>query len=81
MEKIQTIRKVTSKGQVTLPSSWRERVKNDTVVFIEHGNVLEVHPAEVLVGEEVLFDAVRDNDGKGIPVDDLMHALKKDIAT
>ena len=80
MAKTQTIRRITSKGQVTLPASWRKRMKNDTVVFMERGTVLEVHPAEVLAGEEVLFDALRDNGGTGLPITDLIHELQKDLA-
>jgi len=65
---------------VTLPSKWRQRIQSNTVVFIERDNILEIHPAEVITGEEVLFDAVRDNNGKGIPVEDLIEALEKDTA-
>ncbi len=81
MAKTPTIRRITSKGQVTLPASWRARMGNhDTIVFVERGNILEVHPAEIVVGEEVLFDAVRDTKGVGIPVSKLITALKKDLA-
>jgi AbrB family looped-hinge helix DNA binding protein len=72
------IRKLTSKGQVTLPSAWRKRIGTDTVELVDKGGVLEVRPAEIISGEEVLFDAERDNKGKGIPIDDLMKALKND---
>ena len=70
---------MTSKGQVTLPASWRERIQTDTVVFVERGDMLEIHPGEIISGEEVLFDAIRDNNGKGIPVSDLIRALEKDL--
>ncbi len=67
------------KGQVTLPASWRERVKTDTVVLEDNGESLTISPAELIVGEEVLFDAIRDNKGKGIPIENLVDALKKDL--
>jgi bifunctional DNA-binding transcriptional regulator/antitoxin component of YhaV-PrlF toxin-antitoxin module len=75
-----TVRHVTSKGQVTLPASWRARTGSETVVFVERDSVLEVHPAEIVTGEDVLFDAVRDADGKGLPVTDLVRELKKDLS-
>jgi len=74
-----TIRKMNTKGQVTLPSKWRDKIGTDTVLLEEKDNTLVVRPAEVIVGEEVLFDAVRDNKGKGIPIDDLAKALEKDL--
>jgi len=80
MNKISAVRKITEKGQVTLPSSWRKRVGVQNVVFVEKGDVLEVLPAEIITGEEVIFDAKRDNDGKGLPANDLVKALKKDLA-
>jgi len=38
----QRIQKVTSKGQMTLPASWRNRVNTDTVVVTTRGDVLEI---------------------------------------
>jgi len=74
-----TIRKMNVKGQVTLPAMWRERIKTDTVILEDKGSQLTISPAEVITGEEVLFDAVRDNDGKGVPIEDLTKALKKNL--
>jgi bifunctional DNA-binding transcriptional regulator/antitoxin component of YhaV-PrlF toxin-antitoxin module len=76
---MKTVRKITQKGQVTLPSSWRNRTNADLVSFVENGDVLEIHPAEIITGEEVLFDAVRDNNGEGIPAGELIKALKKNV--
>jgi bifunctional DNA-binding transcriptional regulator/antitoxin component of YhaV-PrlF toxin-antitoxin module len=76
---IKTIRKMNTKGQVTLPAVWRERIKTDTVVLEDKGNQLTISPADVIVGEEVLFDAVRNNNGKGIPIKDLVKALQNDL--
>ena len=67
------------KGQVTLPSKWRDRIGTDLVVLEDDGNQLIVRPADIIIGEEVLFDAVRDNKGKGIPIEDLIKELEKDL--
>jgi bifunctional DNA-binding transcriptional regulator/antitoxin component of YhaV-PrlF toxin-antitoxin module len=74
-----TIRKMNTKGQITLPVAWRDRVKTKTVVLEDKGSQLTISPANIIVGEEVLFDAVRDNGGRGIPVKDLVKALKNDL--
>lgn len=76
---MKTVRKITEKGQVTLPAKWRKRFQSDLVSFTERDGVLEVRPAELIEGEEVLFDAVRDNDGQGIPAHELVKALKKSL--
>jgi len=79
MDKTSTIRKMTSKGQVTLPARWRKRIGTDTVLVIDNGVSLEIKPAEIITGEEVLFDAKIDNDGKGIPINDLIKALEGEL--
>lgn len=76
---LKTIRKMNVKGQVTLPSKWRDRIGTDLVVLEDDGNQLIVRPADIIVGEEVLFDAIRDNKGKGIPIEDLIKELEKDL--
>ena len=72
-------RKITSKGQVTLPASWRKKIGTEMVLVIEKDNKLEIIPAEIIAGEEVLFDAIRDSNGKGIPVTDLIFSLKSSL--
>ena len=67
------------KGQVTLPVLWRERINTDTVIIEERGTQITISPAEIITGEEVLFDAIRDNNGKGIPISDLVKALQDDL--
>ena len=80
MNKATIIRRLTSKGQVTLPSAWRKRIGTNIVEFIDKGGVLEVRPAEIISGEEVLFDAKRDTGGKGVPIKDFIEVLKKDLS-
>lgn len=77
--KTSIVRKMNTKGQVTLPSSWRTKIGTDTVVVEDLGSSLVIRPAEVITGEEVLFDAVRDNNGKGILAEDFIKALKKEV--
>lgn len=74
-----TIRKTNIKGQITLPSSWRKKVKSDTFLIEEKDNLLTIIPAEIITGEEVVFDAIRDNRGKGVPIKDMIRALKEDL--
>lgn len=71
--------RATSKGQVTLPSEWRNNFSgNDFLMKVEANRVI-ITPAivEELGDEEILFDAERDNNGKGISLDDLIQLLKE----
>jgi len=80
MEKTaQKIQKVTSKGQITLPSSWRKQTNTDQVLVVTKGNKIEITPARLAVDEKdyTVFDAIRDNSGKGIMAEDLLKILKK----
>ena len=78
------IQRVTSKGQITLPISWRRKMGNrSTIVVRTKGDVLEITPlrTEDERDEEwvTLFDAVRDNNGKGMPVEEMIAALEKSV--
>lgn len=42
-----------------------------------HGNSIVIMPLNILAKEEVLFDADRDNNGKGVRPTDVMKALKE----
>ena len=79
---MRAIRKITTNGQVTLPSAWRKKFDTDTVVIKEtKKGSLEIIPHEIDDAEnwETIFDAVRDNDGKGIPAEEFIAALEKDL--
>ena len=85
MKTTEKIQRVTSKGQITLPVSWRRKVGNvQTVIVSTHDDVLRITPlrTEDERDEEwvTLFDAIRDNQGKGIPVEKMIRALKKDVS-
>ena len=70
--------KATSKGQITLPMPFRKKHKTDNFI-------LEVEEKRIIITpfyledtqEEVVFDADRDNEGKGIPVEKMISMLKK----
>ena len=85
MTTAEKIQRVTSKGQITLPISWRRKMGNaSTIVVRTKGDTLEITPlkTEDERDEEwvTLFDAVRDNGGKGMPADEMIALLKKNIA-
>lgn len=70
---------MTSKGQITLPVLWRRQVSTDQVLVAVKGDKIEITPAR-LAGEErwyTVFDAIRDNRGKGIKAKDLSKMLKR----
>ncbi len=77
-----TIVKATSKGQITLPVTWRRRVTTDRFIVKVMGDVLEIRPLDLKKIEEAqryttIFDAVRDNKGKGIPAKDFLAMLRR----
>ena len=80
-ETIQRVQKMTSKGQITLPSKWRRAVGTQHVVLQERGNTLMVAPARIEEAEEgtweIIFNAKRDNNGKGIPADEFIRILQR----
>ncbi len=78
-----TIVKATKKGQVTLPAKWRKNFETDRFLIKENGSSLLITPLEVDALEdekwEIVFDAKRDNKGKGIPINDFIKTLKKTL--
>ena len=76
------IQRVTSKGQITLPISWRRKMGNaSTIVVRTKGDTLEITPlyTEDKRDEEwvTIFDAMRDNKGKGIPAEKLAKMIHR----
>lgn len=76
-----TILKTTSKGQITIPAKWRKQFDTDQYVASIKGDKLEITPLLIRKNnqdkEYTVFDAIRDNQGKGIKAKDLAKALKK----
>jgi AbrB family looped-hinge helix DNA binding protein len=72
------ITKCTEKGQITLPKKWRELFDTDSFIVDFDNKQLIVRPIEMAkLNEEIVFDADRDNQGKGIPIDEMIKLLKK----
>lgn len=73
------IQKITSKGQVTLPIAWRRLTDTDTITLEVDGDRLIISPARLKVESEeyTVFDALRDNDGVGIPAKELAKLLRQ----
>lgn len=71
--------KSTIRGQITLPKEWRSQFKTDNFLLKAESNKLVVVPIKIeeLEAEEVIFDAERDNKGKGVSLDKMLNLLKK----
>ncbi len=72
--------KTTSKGQITLPQKWRNQFKTENFILEMHNEKIIVTPIVIkpsTTDEVVVFDAERDNDGKGVSVDEMIKLLKK----
>ena len=66
METAQKIQKVTSKGQITLPVAWRKATGTNTITLTVKGSRILIAPARLQEENEyTVFDAIRDNKGKG----------------
>ncbi len=72
------IQRVTSKGQITLPAVWRREFGTDQVVVTAKGGKVEISPVRrSRENEYTVFDAIRDNEGKGIKAEDFIKILDK----
>jgi bifunctional DNA-binding transcriptional regulator/antitoxin component of YhaV-PrlF toxin-antitoxin module len=77
MSAVDRIQKVTSKGQVTLPIAWRKKFNSNVVLVETHDNSITISPVEICDHDEyTVFDALRDNKGKGIKAKELLTMLK-----
>lgn len=75
---ITKIIKSTSKGQITLPKSWRNKFHTDCFMLRMDTDYVIIKPINVHeLSEEVVFDADRDNKGKGVSPDEIIRVLKK----
>lgn len=73
---VEKIQKVTSKGQITLPVAWRKQFDATQVLVTMAGNKVEISPVRINKETEyTVFDAIRDNKGKGIKAKDLVRIL------
>lgn len=70
----------TSKGQITLPKSWRDQFNTDNFLMqidVKSITIKPINLSELQAEEEVIFDADRDNNGKGVSPDEIIRMLKK----
>ncbi len=75
---METLQKITTKGQITLPIAWRRETGARTITLSTKGVRIEIAPARLQdTNEYTVFDAIRDNKGKGIKATDLVKILKK----
>lgn len=79
-----TILKTTSKGQITIPASWRKKFNTNQFTAVMKEDKLEIKPLilekeKEEVKEFTVFDAIRDNKGRGIKAKDLVNILKKTV--
>ena len=76
-----TILKTTTKGQITIPVSWRKQFNTDRFIATIKANKLEIEPLIIKTKkstvEFTVFDAIRDNKGRGLKAKDLVSILKK----
>lgn len=82
MKTREKIQRVTERGQITLPISWRRKMGNASAIIVRtKGDTLEITPlrTEDERDEEwlTLFDAVRDNKGKGILAKDFAKMIRR----
>jgi bifunctional DNA-binding transcriptional regulator/antitoxin component of YhaV-PrlF toxin-antitoxin module len=71
--------KSTSKGQITLPKQWRKLFQTDVFIVEMEQDKLTVKPLSIddIAEEEILFDADKDNEGKGVSPDEMITLLEK----
>ncbi|MDD4074448.1 MAG: hypothetical protein PHU17_02930 [Candidatus Pacebacteria bacterium] len=76
---MKNIIKATSRGQITLPAEWRKKFSTSNFIIKENANFLEIRPINIeeIEKDYTVFDAIRDNKGKGIKANDLINILDK----
>jgi len=78
-----TILKTTSKGQITIPAKWRKKFNTNQFIATLKDDKMEIKP--LIIGKEnskkeyTVFDAIRDNKGRGIKAKNLVNTLKKTL--
>jgi AbrB family looped-hinge helix DNA binding protein len=76
------IQRVTSRGQITLPISWRRKMgTKNTIIIRTKEDSLEILPFHSEDARDdawvTVFDAVRDTKGKGIPAKKLSQMIRR----
>jgi len=77
------ILKATTKGQITIPAIWRKRFNTNSFLVETKSTHLEIKPINLNKisenDEYTVFDAIRDNKGRGIRAKDLLKTLKNTL--
>lgn len=73
------ILKSTERGQITLPKKWRDAAGTNNYLAHLQKDKLILVPLQLDTeeDEEIIFDAARDNKGKGVSVDSMIKMLQK----
>lgn len=76
------IQRVTSKGQITLPIAWRRKMGNaTTITVVMKDDSLIISPLRTEDERDdawvTLFDAVRDNEGKGVSAKEFARMIRR----
>lgn len=73
------VTRATTKGQITIPKEWRDQFNTDNFLLQMDRHTIVIKPIliEDLEAEEVVFDADRDNGGKGVSPDEMIKMLRK----
>ena len=76
------IQRVTERGQITLPASWRRKAGVGACIIVkEKGGILEISPLHTEDQRDeqwvTIFDAMRDNSGKGIPAKEFAEMIRR----
>ena len=80
MKITQKIQKVTERGQITLPVAWRKAVHTEYISVDSKGESIIISPVRHIKKEKdeyTVFDAIRDNKGKGLKAKELQKILKR----
>jgi len=66
----------TSKGQITIPKKWRDKFKTSTFTLSTKDNKVIIMPINLeQLQDEIIFDADRDNEGKGVTPDEMIKMI------
>ena len=79
MQKVKVIEKTTTKGQITLPKFWRDLFETQHFLILPEENQLVIRPLilDDDSGYATVFNAERDNKGKGISAKKILKILKE----
>ena len=82
MKTIEKIVYMTEKGQITLPVAWRRMVGTKAIrIKSSYGSLLEIAPVEHNTDQKTgwisVFNAERDNNGKGITSSKFLKTLDR----